>query len=117
MKINKDISTPSVNMISNTTRINGDIEINGDFRIDGILNGNIKCSGKLVVGSTSTIHGNIECKNAEISGIILGNVKITELVIFKSTSSITGDIITSKLIVESGAMLISNCDMSIKVSV
>jgi len=107
--INKKVITPSVNMLSAGTIVNGNITIDGDFRIDGSLIGDVQCKGKLTVGSTGSIEGKIDCQNAEISGEIKGEIKATELIIFKETSKITGDISTVKLMIEPGAKLTITC--------
>ena len=62
------VETPSVNIIGNGTDIIGDINSNGDFRIDGLLKGTIKSTGKVVVGSTGKVEGEIICQNADFSG-------------------------------------------------
>jgi cytoskeletal protein CcmA (bactofilin family) len=38
--------------------IKGDCSIDGDMRIDGIVEGNIQCTGKIVIGPEGRIHGN-----------------------------------------------------------
>jgi cytoskeletal protein CcmA (bactofilin family) len=109
--INKELATPSVNLLSNGTKLIGDIILNGDFRIDGNITGNIKCSGKITVGTTAYIEGKIECQNAEISGQVYGDIITTEYTIFKNSAIFRGNFSTSKLTVESGANLNMSCDM------
>ena len=98
-KINKNNATDSasINLIGNGTNIVGDIKSNGDVRIDGILTGNISINGKLVVGSTGKIEGNILCQNADISGEINGKINVSELLILKASAKLLGDIITGKI--------------------
>jgi len=76
----------AINIISEGTKIKGDIIAGGDIRIDGELNGNISAKGKLVVGPTGRIKGEVDCFNVEVSGIIQGKVSASELLIMKSTS-------------------------------
>jgi len=102
----------SINIIGSGTQIIGEITSNGDIRIDGTLKGNITTKGKLVVGGTGVIVGDIFCKNSDISGKIEGKITVQELLALKSTSSVQGDIITSKLAVEPGAIFTGTCNMS-----
>jgi cytoskeletal protein CcmA (bactofilin family) len=106
---NRELVSPSVNMLSAGTEVKGDIITNGDFRIDGSLNGDVKCTGKLVIGTTGFINGKIECQNAEISGEVNGSIVATELIILKETSKFTGDILANKLTVDAGAKLTITC--------
>ena len=111
MAKNNIIETPAINMIGKGTVIKGDIRSNGDFRIDGTLNGTIQSDGKIVVGVTGIIDGEVVCQNADISGAVQANVKVAELLSLKSTSSVKGDIITDKLAIEPGAKFSGTCSM------
>ncbi len=102
----------SINIISEGTKIKGDINANGDIRIDGELIGNILAKGKLVVGPKGRIEGQINCNNIEISGYIKGKVTASELLNMKSTSQITGDIVAGKLSVEPGSLFSGSCIMN-----
>ena len=112
-KINKNNATDSasINLIGNGTNIVGDIKSNGDVRIDGILTGNISINGKLVVGSTGKIEGNILCQNADISGEINGKINVSELLILKASAKLLGDIITGKISIEPSATFTGTCSM------
>mgnify|MGYP003639518559 CR=1 FL=1 len=48
------------NRIEKNTKIKGDIISEADFRIDGKLDGNVKTSGKVVIGKDGYIHGKVE---------------------------------------------------------
>lgn len=108
---NQNIDAGSINLLGAGTKINGDIISNGDFRIDGNLLGNITISGKLVLGSTGRIEGNIQCANADLSGEVKGTVNISETLSLKSTAKINGDIVTGKLAIEAGAIFTGTCNM------
>ena len=101
----------SINLLGSGTKINGDINSTGDFRIDGLLIGNISISGKLVLGNTGRIEGNINCTNADLSGEVKGTVNISETLSLKTTAKINGDIVTSKLTIDAGAVFTGTCNM------
>ena len=102
----------TINLISNGTDITGDIKSNGDIRIDGSLKGNLNTKGKVVIGPTGKINGEVICKNSEVSGIIEGKITVGQLLNLKASSKILGDIATSKLSIEPGAIFSGNCKMS-----
>ncbi len=101
----------SVNLLGAGTVIKGDIESDGDFRIDGKLQGSIVSKGKIVIGNTGQVEGEVTCQNADVSGNIKANIRVRELLTLKSTSVINGDIITGKLSIEPGAKFTGSCDM------
>ena len=101
----------SINLISQGTKIHGDIVSDGDIRIDGFLKGNIHTKGRMVIGSSGIIEGEIVCSNIEISGNFKGKITASELLTMKSTANVTGDIIVSKLAVEPGSFFTGTCQM------
>lgn len=111
LKPNGESLNQSINIISEGTKIKGDIIANGDIRIDGELIGNISAKGRLVVGPNGKISGEIVCNNVEVSGSIKGKVKAGELMNMKSTSRIEGDIVVGKLSVEPGSVFSGTCTM------
>ena len=70
---------PSVNLIGGGTTITGDVNSNGDIRIDGNLVGNLNTKGKIIIGSSGRIEGNIICQNADLFGQIKGNINTNKL--------------------------------------
>lgn len=112
---NQNMDASSVNLIGNGTKISGDITSAGDVRIDGTLVGNIIISGKFVLGSHGVVEGNITCANAEIGGEAKGTIEVSETLALKSTAKVNGDIITSKLMIEPGALFTGSCNMGAKV--
>jgi len=104
--------TATINLIGNGTVIKGDIMSSGDIRIDGTVIGSIKANGKIVVGSTGNIEGEIDCINGDFSGTIKAKVSVKELLSLKASSKLTGDIKTSKLAIEPGAIFTGTCNMS-----
>jgi cytoskeletal protein CcmA (bactofilin family) len=100
-----------VNQIKAGTHIEGEIKSNGDMRIDGTLKGIIHTQGKLVIGATGQIDGEISCQNAEIHGTINGKITVTELLSLKATSKLSGDIVIGKLAIEPGAQFSGSCVM------
>ena len=111
MAENKFFSSPSLDIIESSTKIVGDIFSEADFRIDGIVEGNVTTSGKIVVGKSGKINGKINCSNADISGSISGKIEVNEVLSLMSESLIQGDIVTGKLSVEEGAQVEASISM------
>jgi cytoskeletal protein CcmA (bactofilin family) len=111
-KIYNEIDSKVINLIAKGTKITGDIVSDGDIRIDGELKGNIHSKGRLVVGDSGSIHGDIKCSSGEISGDIKGNIDVGELLSLKANSKIIGDIVTGKLAIEPGTIFFGSCQMN-----
>jgi cytoskeletal protein CcmA (bactofilin family) len=106
-----DFDSGSINILGQGSEIQGNVKCNGDMRIDGTLIGSIKCNGKVVVGASGIIVGDLYSTNADILGKIEGNLQINEMLLLKSTANILGDIATGKLSVEAGANFSGACKM------
>lgn len=101
-----------VNIIAASTKLVGDISTESDIRIDGLLQGNLTTSGRLIVGISGQINGEVICNNAEIEGKTEGKITVSELLTLKSTSNINGEVITGQLKIEPGAIFSGNCKMN-----
>jgi len=99
------------NRIEKNTKIKGDIVSEADFRIDGKLDGNVKTSGKVVIGKDGYIHGKVECVNADIEGSFNGELLVSDLLSLKSSAVIEGTVEVTKLAVEPGATFNATCSM------
>jgi len=112
MSKNPEINSPEkLNRIVDGTSIEGDIKSDSNIRIDGRLKGTINTKGKLVIGSTGSIEGEIVCEHADIEGHFTGKIQVTGLLTLKATSKLTGDIQTGKLAIEPGAVFSGSCTM------
>jgi cytoskeletal protein CcmA (bactofilin family) len=106
-----NIAEAKPNTIVSGTIIKGEITAEGDFRIDGTLVGSINCKGKIVIGQTGSIEGEIICQNADVSGKVKAHLKVEQLFALKSTADFYGDIETNKISIEPGAKFNGSCNM------
>ncbi|MEQ9008514.1 MAG: polymer-forming cytoskeletal protein, partial [Ekhidna sp.] len=73
-----------------------------------------KTKSKAAFGHSSQVDGSVLSQNAEVAGHITGTIEVTEQLVLKATATIDGDIITNKLLVESGATFNGKCKMGVK---
>lgn len=99
------------NIISRGTILEGNIKTPGNLRIEGRVIGNLVTKSKASLAQSSYVDGNILARNAEVAGEVKGKVEVSEMLILKPTCVIHGDIVTNKLIVESGATFNGGCKM------
>ena len=99
------------NIIAQGTTIQGDIVSSGDLRIEGSIKGTIKVKGKVVIGETGSVEGQVICQSADISGKAKIKLEASELTTLRATSDYSGDIVTKKISIEPGAMFSGTCQM------
>ncbi|MEM6964240.1 MAG: polymer-forming cytoskeletal protein [Bacteroidota bacterium] len=93
------------------TRIEGTIASENDIRIDGTIEGILNCKAKVIIGPTGVIKGDVRCENAVIEGRLEGNLNVTQLLTVKESAEVHGDVVTNKLLVQSGAVFNVTCTM------
>ncbi len=103
--------TSSQNIISQGTKIVGDFNSEGDFRVDGIIEGNIKTTGKVVVGKAGFIKGTLQGTDAYFEGKFSGKLSLSGTLTLKTAAHIEGEVVVGKLAVEPGATFNVTCVM------
>lgn len=110
-KLSNEVDSQGINLVGKGTRIKGDIDSESDIRIDGELTGNLICSGRVVIGITGKVNGEVKCKDSEISGYQKGKLEVEQHLTLKSSSKVYGEINTGKLSIEPGALFSGSCKM------
>lgn len=104
-------STTSSNSLVQGTNIEGTVHADKDIRIDGTLRGTLTCKGKVIIGPTGQITGDITCENAVIEGRFEGILIVGDVLHVKETARIDGDVTTQKLVVQPGSIFNVKCKM------
>lgn len=106
-------TTPSgaLNALVKGTVVEGSVKCDSDMRVDGLIKGKLTCASKVIIGPTGSVEGEIKCQNAVIEGRFKGIMNVTELLSVRETAEVEGDIVTNKLLVQSGAKFNVSCKM------
>jgi cytoskeletal protein CcmA (bactofilin family) len=106
-------STTSSNSLVQGTNIEGTLHADKDIRIDGTLRGTLHCKGKVILGPTGFITGDVTCENAVIEGRFEGILIVGDVLHVKETAKIEGDVSTVKLVVQPGSIFNVKCKMGV----
>lgn len=101
----------TLSVLSSSVVITGKIDVEEDIRIDGCVKGNISCNGKIVVGPSGHIIGNIKSRTIILTGKIVGDINVSEIVVLKASSYYEGHITARNIEIEAGASFFGNCKM------
>ena len=99
------------NALTAGSKIVGNITADSDYRIDGLVEGDLQCPGKVVIGEAGKVKGTIGCQNAEIMGLLEGKISCSNQLSLRASGKIVGDVNTKTLIVEPGALFNGTCSM------
>ncbi|MDR1024721.1 MAG: polymer-forming cytoskeletal protein [Treponema sp.] len=96
----------SVNtIIGPNCELNGDLSTDGFTRVDGNIRGNLTVTGRVVVGESARMRGNISGTVVTIGGVIRGNVLASERLTILSGALVLGDIITRRIQADEGCLV------------
>jgi Integral membrane protein CcmA involved in cell shape determination len=112
--MSKNETVPQINDVSRIsigTHVKGILVSKSDIRIDGVFDGDIVTSGKLVLGEESVVTGRIFCSSADIWGKVSGQIVTQDLITLRSNSSFKGEMKVSRIGIEVGAVFSGNCDI------
>ena len=105
------VNANAISRISAGTLIKGEILSPCDIRVDGTFEGKIHSKGRVVVGETAHIKGDIICENIDLWGKVDGNVFVKDTLNLKEGCVVNGNLNIRKLSVELGATFNGNCKM------
>lgn len=108
---NTPVSSNALNTLVKGTVVEGSIRCESDLRVDGTIKGKLNCQSKVIIGPTGVVEGEIKCQNAVIEGRFKGNLHVSELLNVRETAEVEGDVVTNKLLVQSGAKFNVSCTM------
>tara|TARA_B100000965_G_scaffold392795_1_gene402766 strand:+ start:923 stop:1327 length:405 start_codon:yes stop_codon:yes gene_type:complete len=97
--------------IDKNTILTGKINAKTDIRIDGVLDGDVITTGKVIIGKEAQVKGKLLCGNADIEGFFKGELTVSGILNLKKNSIVEGNVHIQKLIVESGATFNAKCSM------
>ena len=110
-KMESVVNANAISRISAGTVIKGEILSPCDIRIDGTFEGKIHSKGRVVVGESAHIKGDIVCDNIDLWGKVEGNVFVKDTLNLKEGCTVNGNLNIRKLSVELGATFNGNCKM------
>jgi cytoskeletal protein CcmA (bactofilin family) len=102
----------SVCVIGAKTIIKGEITGDEDVLIEGKVEGQIRISRDVRVGSSGVVKSTIEAASVVVSGEVIGDCSATSRVEIQASGKLTGNIRAPKIVISEGAMFKGNSDMS-----
>ena len=103
------VNVNSVSRISAGTVIKGEIQSPYDLRIDGTFEGKVQTKGRVVIGESAIIKGDIICENVDLWGRVEGDLYVKDTLALTEGCKMNGNINVSRLSVELGATFNGTC--------
>ena len=105
------LNVNSISRISAGTVLKGEIQSPYDIRIDGTVEGRVQTKGRVVVGESALVKGDVICENADLWGKMEGNLYVKDTLSLMEGCSMEGNLHVKRLSVELGSTFNGNCRM------
>jgi cytoskeletal protein CcmA (bactofilin family) len=99
------------NALTAGSKIIGTVIADNDIHVDGTIEGEIKCTGKVVIGENGFVKGTITCQNADIQGKLDGKIDVKQTLSLRASAHLQAEVNTQVLIVEPNAVFNGTCNM------
>ena len=110
-KSEPNLNVNTINRISVGTIIKGEIVSSSDIRIDGTFDGKVQSNGRVVIGESASVKGDIVCENLDLWGKVDGNVYVKDTLSLKQGCTVNGNVHIRRFCVELGSTFNGNCKM------
>ena len=87
--------------LSSDLQFEGGISGGGDLQIDGTIKGDVRV-GRLIVGETGAVEGNVSADYIEVRGRVVGGISGTQVKLI-ATAYVDGDITAEQMSIDIGA--------------
>jgi len=98
--------------IASGAHFEGTLTLRGDFQIDSEFRGALCTDGKVVIGPSGTLEGDIRANEVEILGAVVGDVSARRELILRAGSRLHGEITTACLEIERHAFFSGTTEMT-----
>jgi cytoskeletal protein CcmA (bactofilin family) len=102
---------PPVTRIAAGTRITGEISGTTELLIEGEVDGRIRLDGRVVVGKTGGVLGEVHGRSVLVAGRVEGPVRGSERVEVGGTGRLEGDIAAPRVTIAEGAFFKGKVEM------
>ena len=98
-------------IISENTRIKGNMTGNEDIILHGKFNGNMNLNSLLFVKGTGNIKGQVKAANMIIEGEVDGEIVVQNKIEVRANGRFNGELICKQIAIEEGAFFKGNINM------
>lgn len=99
-------------LIGKETSFKGNVRGKGLIRVDGELEGKIINTGNVIIGENGRVAAELKARNITIAGNYEGVLEADGRLELKKTAFVTGSFKVNGLLVEEGAVISGNLEMS-----
>jgi cytoskeletal protein CcmA (bactofilin family) len=97
------VDTSGTTIVAKGTKITGTVEVECKLHIDGQVDGTVRSSNVVTIGSSGSLKGEVFAEKLVVSGELDGNADCANVEVLAG-GKMNGDLVSSNLIIESQAI-------------
>ena len=99
-------------LIGKSLQVKGTISGHEDLYVDGEIEGTVELEeNSLTVGPNGNVNADVKARDITVLGRLNGNVRAGERIEISKTGSLQGDVVTSRIVIEDGAIFKGSIDI------
>lgn len=106
------LNTEAETLLGKDLHIKGELSFGNLLRVDGSFEGTLLSEGKLIVGPTGFVKSDLSLKEADIAGKVEGSITVQGNLTLRATAEVQGDITANTIVIEKGAILFGQVNIS-----
>ena len=101
-----------VTLISNGTKIEGEISGPTEVRIEGTVDGKVNVAAQVSIGSGGQVRGEVHAKSVAVAGRVIGNILGDDNVDIHASGKLEGDVKAPRVAIADGAYFKGRVEMT-----
>lgn len=98
----------SPTILASTLTVFGDMVCSGDIKVDGHLTGNINTMGRVIIGESGCVIGDIRATRIIVKGFVRGKLECAGRLTLDAPAKVNGEISYNEVEIEQGVDLTGN---------
>ena len=101
-------------LVGEGSHFEGRIKSEASLRIEGMVTGDMECTGDVTIGERGIVKSNISARNIIIAGSVHGNIMSKGILKITATGKLYGNTTTASLMIDEGGLFQGTSKMEVK---
>jgi cytoskeletal protein CcmA (bactofilin family) len=103
-------------LIGEGSQFEGRIKSEASIRIEGVVTGDMECTGDVTIGEQGVVRSNINARNIIIAGSVYGNIVTKGILKITASGKLYGNTTAASLMIDEGGVFQGTSKMETKVA-
>lgn len=101
-------------LIGHGTQVEGKMICGANLRIEGEYQGDIECTGSVIIGESGLVRSNVTAKDIIVAGKVIGDIVAKDRLTITTNGQLHGNVTAGSFILQDGGILNGSCQMELQ---